>query len=65
MLPIHIEGDEGKNTVTSRAHPVPHSEEGGSHAPVGGILVSLQEVPQDLIHRGPSTINEQHDCATL
>ena len=65
MLPIHIEGYEGNNAVTSRAHPVPHAEEGGAHAPTGGILVSLQEVSQDLIHRGPSTINEQHDYAAL
>ena len=43
---------------------MPHAEERGAHAPIGGILVSLQ-VPQDLIHGGPSTINEQHDCATL
>ena len=65
MFPIHIDEDEGNNAVTSRAHPVPHAEEGGAHAPVGGIIVSLQEVPQDLIHGGQSTINEQHDCETL
>ena len=65
MLPIHIEEDEGNNAVTSRAYPVPHAEGGGAHAPIGGILVSSQEVPQDLIHGGPSTISEQHDCATL
>ena len=65
MLPIHIEEDEGNSVVTSRAHLVPHAEGGGAHAPIGGILVVLQEVPQDLIHGGPSTISEQHDCATL
>ena len=65
LLPTHIDGEEGNNSVTSRAHPVPHAEGGGAHAPVGGILVSLQEFPQDLIHGGPSTINEQHDCAAL
>ena len=42
MLPTHIDGEEGNNTVTSRAHPVPHAEGGGAHAPTGGILVSLQ-----------------------
>ena len=58
-LPIHIDVDEGNNTFTSRANLVPHVEEGGEHAPIGGILVSLQEIPQDLIHGGPSTISEQ------
>ena len=58
MLPTHIDGEEGNNAVRSRAHLVPHAEEGGAHAPTGGILVSLQEFPQDLIHRGPSTISE-------
>ena len=65
MLPTHIDEEEGNSAVTSRAHPVPHAEEGGAHAPTGGILVSLQEVPQDLIRGGPSTINEQHDFAAL
>ena len=45
MFPIDIDGEEGKIDVTSRAHPVPHVEGGGAHAPIGGILVSLQEVP--------------------
>ena len=46
MFPTHIdEEEEGNNVVTSRAHPVPHAEGGGAHAPTGGILVSLQEVP--------------------
>ena len=45
MLPNHIEEDEGNNVVTSRAYPVPHAEGGGAHAPTGGILVPLQEVP--------------------
>ena len=65
MFPIHIKEDEGNNVVTSRAHPVPHAEGGGANAPTWGILVSLQEVPQDLIHGGPSIINEQHDCVVL
>ena len=65
MFPTHIDEEEGNNIVTSRAHPVPHAEEGGAHAPIEGILVPLQEFPQDLIHRGPSTISEQHDCTTL
>ena len=59
MLPTHInEEEEGNNTITSRAHPVAHAEGRGAHAPTGGILVSLQEDPQDLMHRGPSTISE-------
>ena len=33
MLPIYIDEEEGNNTVTSRAHPVPCAEEGGPHAP--------------------------------
>ena len=45
MFPTHIDGEEGKNVVTSIAHPVPHAEGGGAHDPTGGILVSLQEVP--------------------
>ena len=65
MLPTHIDEEEGNNAVTSRAHPVPHVEEGGAHAPTRGILVPLQEIPQDLIHGGPSTISEQHDCLAL
>ena len=40
-FPIHIDEDESNNTVTSRAHPVPHAKEGGAHDPAGGILVSL------------------------
>ena len=62
MLPIHIDEDEGNSAVTSRAHTVPHAEGRGAHAPTIRILVSLQEFPQDLIHGGPSTIREQHDC---
>ena len=58
MFPTHIDEEEGNNAVTSTAHPVPHEEDGGAHAPTGGILAYLQEVPQDLIHRGPSTISE-------
>ena len=58
MFPIHIDEDEGNNAVTSRAHLVPHAEGRGAHAPIGGILVSLQEVPRDLIHGGQSTIRE-------
>ena len=42
MLPTHIDEEKGNNTVTYRAHPVPHAEEGGAHAPTGGILVPLQ-----------------------
>ena len=64
-FPIHIDEDEGNNVVTYRAHLAPHAKEGGAHAPTGGILVSLQEAPQDLIHGGQSTINEQHDCEAL
>lgn len=45
MLPTHIDEEEGNIVVTSRAHPVSHAEEGGENSPIGGILVSLQEVP--------------------
>ena len=48
LPPIHIEDEEkdgGYNTVTYRAYLVPHAEGGGAHAPTGGFLVSLQEVP--------------------
>ena len=65
MLPTHIDEEEGNKAVTSRAHPVPHVEGRGAPTPMRGILASLQEVPQDLIHRGPSTISEQHDCVAL
>ena len=68
MTPIHIEekDKDGSNiVVTSRAYIVPHAEEGGAHAPTGGIFVSLQEIPQDITYGGKSTINEQHDCETL
>ena len=64
-LPTHITEEEGNSAIISRAHPVPHAEEGGSHSPTGGILVPFPEFPQDLIHRGPSTTGEQHDCAAL
>ena len=45
MFPIHMDEDEGNGAITSRAHPVPHAEEGGAHAPIGGILASLQGSP--------------------
>ena len=50
-FPIHSKEEkkvEGNNAVTSRAHLVPHVEEGGAHAPTKGFLVALQEGPQDL-----------------
>ena len=64
MFPTHINEEEANSVVTYRSRLVPHVE-GRAHAPMGGILVSLQEVPQDLIHGGPSTISEQHDCVAL
>ena len=68
VTPIHIEEEEkdGGNSVgTSRSYLVPHVEEGGAHAPIGGILVLLQKIPQDLTYGVQSTINEQHDYETL
>ena len=62
-LPTHIEETKGNNVVTSRVDPTPHAEEGGALAPTRGVLAYLQGIPQDLIHGGPSTISEQHDCA--
>ena len=64
-IPTHIEEDEGNNAVISRFDLVPHAEGKGKLAPTRGILAALQGSPQDLIHGGPSTISEQHDCATL
>ena len=65
MLPTHIDGVEGNIVVTYRAHPLPHAEGGGAHAPTRGILVFLQEVPQDLIHGCPRKISEQPDYPAL
>ena len=45
MLPIYIDEDKGNNVITSRTHLVPHVEGRGVHAPMRGILVSLQEFP--------------------
>ena len=64
-LPTHVEEAEGNNTVTSRFDIAPHVEGGGALAPTRGIISSLQGSPQDIIHGGPSTISEQHDCAAL
>ena len=63
-FPTHKEA-EGNSAGISRVNLVPHAEEGGALALTRGILAALQGSPQDLIHGGPSTINEQHDCATL
>ena len=64
-LPTYVDEEKGNSTVNHRANLVPHAEEGGAHAPIRGILASLQEGPQDLIHGGPSTICEQHGCSAL
>ena len=61
-LPNHVEGN---SAINSRVDLVPHAEEEGALAPTRGILASWQGGPQDLIHGGPSTINEQHDCVAL
>ena len=45
VFPTHIDGVEGNNAVTFRAHKVPHAEGEGAHAPTRGILVLLQEFP--------------------
>ena len=59
--------NEGKGNcvVMHRVDLAPHAEEEGALAPIDGILALLQGSPQDLKHGGPSTINEQHDCAAL
>ena len=64
-FPTHIEKAEGNNAVISRVDLAPHAKGGGALAPTRGILASWQGGPQDLIHGGPSTINEQHDCVAL
>ena len=64
-LPNHVEEAEGNSAVISRVDLIHHAEEGGAISPTRGILATFQVSPQDLIHGGPSTINEQHDCATL
>ena len=61
----HVEEAKGSSAIISRFDLAPHVEEGGALAPTRGILASLQGISQDLIHRGPSTISEQHDCAAL
>ena len=54
-LPIHVDEEEGNSTGIYRVDPVPHAEEGGALAPHRGILVSLQEIPQDLPCRDQGT----------
>ena len=46
MLPTHIDEEEGKNAITSRAHPVPCAEEGRAHAPIGGLLYPYKKFPR-------------------
>lgn len=64
-FPTYDDEEKGNNVFNHRVDLVPHVEEGRAHAPIRGILASFQEGPQDLIHGGPSTISEQHDCAIL
>ena len=64
-LPTYVDEEKGNSAINHRANLVPNAEGGGAHDPIRGILASLQEGPQDLIHGGPSTISEQHDCAIL
>ena len=64
-LPTHIEEAKGNIVVISRVDLAPHADGGGALAPTRGVLSSLQGNPQDLIHGGPSTISEQHDCVAL
>ena len=62
-FPIHIgeeEKFEGNNAVMSRAYLEPHVEVEGAHAPKRGILVSLKEIPQDLICGDQGTTHDQH-----
>ena len=41
----------------SRVYLAPHAEEEGALAPTRGILVSLQEIPQDLKYGDQGTIH--------
>ena len=64
-LPTHVEEAERNNAIIYRVDLAPHAEEGGALSPTRGILAYFQGIPQDLIHGGPSTISEQHDCVAL
>ena len=60
MLPKFIAETEGNSAAKSRDHLVPHAEEEGASAPNSGILVSLQEGPQDLMHGYQGTLHDSH-----
>ena len=60
MLPKFIAEIEGNNAAKSRVHLVPHVEEEGAFAPNRGILVSLQEGPQDVMHGDQGTLHDSH-----
>ena len=60
MLPNFIAETEDNSAAKSRDHLVPHAEEEGAFAPNRGILVSLQEVPQDLMHGDQGTLHDSH-----
>ena len=64
-MPNHVEEAGGNSIVISRVYLAPHAKGEGALAPTRGILAALQGSPQDLIHRGPSTINDQHDFVAL
>ena len=59
-FPIHIDEEEGNNTVMSRVYLAPHAEEEGALAPTRGILASLQGIPQDLICGDQGTTHDLH-----
>ena len=54
----------------SRAYIAPHVEVEGEHARIRGILVSLKEIPQDLICGDQRTTHDHHvplliDCEAM
>ena len=69
---IHDGGEKAtsNNVFTSGAEIVPHGGIDGEISPMRGSLVSLQEVPKDLICGDQGTIDEHYvpsliDCETL
>ena len=60
---IHEEEEEkaaGNSVVTSGVALVPHGKVDGAIYPMRGFLVSLQEVPKDLIYGDQGRIHEKH-----
>ena len=57
-FPLHVDEEEGNYVGIARVDLVPHAEERGALAPHRGILVSLQEIPQDLPCRDQGTTHD-------